>query len=82
MVKPLRIILVVIVFIAFFEVGLISSYTIVTTDIPDVKGLIDVQIDKILSIFSPSNVNKVLIKDPTTTSAPTSIGFFFSTISQ
>lgn len=64
MVKPLRIILIVIVFIAFFEVGLISSYTIVTSEAPDVKGLIDMQITKIANIFSPDNLNQVLIKDP------------------
>lgn len=65
MVKPLRIILIVIIFIAFFEVGLISSYTIVTSDIPDVKGLIDMQVQKISTIFSPDNIGQVLLKDPT-----------------
>ncbi len=64
MVKPLRIILVVIVFIAFFEVGLISSYTLVTSEAPDVKGLIEMQLTKLGNIFSPDNINQVLIKDP------------------
>ena len=63
--KPLRIILIIIVFIAFFEIGLISSYTIVTTEIPDVKGIIQIQIDKISEIINPESVNKVFMKDPT-----------------
>ena len=65
MVKIFRIILVVILFIVFFEVGLFSSYTIVTSEAPDVQGLINMQIDEISSFISPDNVNKVLIKDPT-----------------
>lgn len=65
MVKIFRIILVVILFIVFFEVGLFSSYTIVTSEAPDVQGLINMQIDEIASFISPDNVNKVLIKDPT-----------------
>lgn len=65
MVKIFRIILVVILFVIFFEVGLFSSYTIVTSEAPDVQGLINMQIDEITSFISPDNVNKVLIKDPT-----------------
>ncbi len=65
MVKIFRMILVVILFIVFFEVGLFSSYTIVTSEAPDVQGLINMQIDEISSFISPDNVNKVLIKDPT-----------------
>lgn len=65
MVKIFRIIVVVILFIVFFEVGLFSSYTIVTSEAPDVQGLINMQIDEITSFISPDNVNKVLIKDPT-----------------
>ena len=63
--KILRRILVIILFVIFFEVGLFSSYTIVTAEAPDVKGLIDMQISKITGLFSPNNVNEVLIKDPT-----------------
>ena len=63
--KIVRIILIIVVFIIFFEVGLISSYTIVTAEPPNVPGLIEMQIDKISSIFSPENVNEVLVKDPT-----------------
>ena len=63
--KVLRILLVIVLFIIFFEVGLFSSYTIVTAEVPDVKGLIDMQIEEISNIFSPQHVNDVLIKDPT-----------------
>ena len=63
--KVLRILLVIVLFIIFFEVGLFSSYTIVTAEVPDVKGLIDMQVDQISNIFNPQNVNEVLIKDPT-----------------
>ena len=63
--KVLRILLVIVLFIIFFEVGLFSSYTIVTAEAPDVKGLIDMQVNQITGIFNPQNVNNVLIKDPT-----------------
>ncbi|WP_407413332.1 hypothetical protein [Methanobrevibacter sp.] len=63
--KIVRIILIIVVFIIFFEVGLISSYTIVTAEPPNVPGLVDMQIEKITSIFSPEKVNDVLVKDPT-----------------
>ena len=65
MAKVLRILLVIVLFIIFFEVGLFSSYTIVTADVPDVKGLIDMQVSYISNFFSPQTVNDVLIKDPT-----------------
>ena len=63
--KILRILLVIVLFIIFFEVGLFSSYTIVTAEAPDVRGLIDMQVSKISCVFSPQAVNEVLIKDPT-----------------
>ena len=63
--KYVRIILIVILFVIFFEVGLFSSYTIVTSEAPNIQGLIDMQIQKISSIFNPENVNEALIKDPT-----------------
>lgn len=65
MAKALRILLVIVLFIIFFEVGLFSSYTIVTAEVPDVKGLIDMQVNQITGFFNPQNVNEVLIKDPT-----------------
>ena len=63
--KIVRIILIIVLFVIFFEIGLISSYTIVTAEASDVPGLIDMQISKVKGIFSPENVNEVLIKDPT-----------------
>lgn len=65
MAKILRIILVIVLFIIFFEIGLFSSYTIVTAEVPDVQGLIDMQVTKITGFFNPQSVNDVLIKDPT-----------------
>ena len=63
--KILRILLVIVLFIIFFEIGLFSSYTIVTAEVPDVKGLIDMQVSQIAGFFSPQTVNEVLVKDPT-----------------
>ena len=63
--KFVRIILIVVLFVIFFEVGLVSSYTIVTAEAPNIPGLIDMQIQKISSIFNPETVNEALIKDPT-----------------
>ena len=63
--KVVRIILIIVLFIIFFEIGLFSSYTIVTSEVPNFQGLIDMQVDKVSSIFSPDNVNEVLVKDPT-----------------
>ncbi|WP_295113788.1 hypothetical protein [uncultured Methanobrevibacter sp.] len=63
--KVLRIILIIVIFIIFFEIGLVSSYTIVTSEAPNVQGLIDMQISKITGIFNPQKVNDMLIKDPT-----------------
>ena len=63
--KIVRIILIIVIFFIFFEVGLFGSYTIITSEVPDIQGLVDMQISKITGIFSPENVNEVLIKDPT-----------------
>ncbi|MBR4447738.1 hypothetical protein [Methanobrevibacter sp.] len=63
--KILRIVLIIVLFIVFFELGLFSSYTIVTAEAPNVQGLIDMQISKIQEFFNPEKVNDVLIKDPT-----------------
>ena len=63
--KILRIILIIVIFFIFFEVGLVSSYTIVTSEAPNIEGLIDMQLSKVTGIFSQENVNDVLIKDPT-----------------
>ena len=63
--KIVRILLIIVLFVIFFEIGLFSSYTIVTAEAPNIQGLIDMQVSKISGIFSPENVNEVLIKDPT-----------------
>ena len=63
--KVLRIILVIVIFLVFFEVGLFSSYTIVTSEAPNIHGLIDMQISKVTSLLSPKTVNDAFIKDPT-----------------
>ena len=63
--KAVRIILMVVLFIVFFELGLFGSYTIVTSETPNIQGLIDMQVSKISGIFSPEKVNEVLVKDPT-----------------
>ena len=63
--KYIRIILIIVLFIVFFELGLFSSYTIVTAEAPNISGLIDMQVDKITSFFNPETVNEALIKDPT-----------------
>ena len=62
--RIVRIILIIVLFLIFFEVGLFSSYTIVTAEAPNVEGLIDMQIDKITGFLSPEKVNDALIKDP------------------
>lgn len=63
--KIIRIILIIVLFIVFFEVGLISSYTIVTSEAPNVQSLIDMQISEVTGLLNPQKVNDALIKDPT-----------------
>ena len=62
--KISRIILIVLLFFVFFEIGLFSSYTLATGDVPDPGELIGMQVDTIRSVFSPENVGGILIKDP------------------
>lgn len=62
--KIVRIILIIILFVVFFEVGLFSSYTLVTSEAPNIQGLLDMQVDKISGIFNPEKVNEAFIKDP------------------
>ena len=62
--KISRIILIVLLFFVFFEIGLFSSYTIATGEVPDPASLIDMQVGTVSSIFSPENVGGLLIKDP------------------
>ena len=63
--KISRAILIIVLFVIFFEVGLFSSYTIVTSEPPDIQGLIDMQVQEVTSVINPNTVNEVLIKDPT-----------------
>jgi len=60
----LKIILILVFFIAFFEAGLFSSYTIITSEPPDVMSLIELQIKTIADFFSSDNISEVMIKDP------------------
>jgi hypothetical protein len=62
--KLIKFFLIVLLFIGFFEAGLISSYTIVTSQAPDIRGLIDLQIETITNFFSPDNINELIVKDP------------------
>ena len=63
--KILRVVLIIVLFIVFFELGLFGSYTIVTAETPNVQGLIDMQISKVTGFLNPDNVNEAFIKDPT-----------------
>ena len=59
-----RIILILLLFFVFFEIGLFSSYTLATGEVPDPGELINMQISTVTSVFSPDNVGGLLIKDP------------------
>ena len=59
--KIVRILLIIVLFIVFFELGLFSSYTIVTAEAPNVQGLIEMQVSKVQEMFSPEKVNDVLM---------------------
>lgn len=48
---------IIIFFIVFFEVGIISSYTIVTSEAPDIGEIFQMQIDFLGNIFSMDTVN-------------------------
>jgi len=62
--KIIKFFLIILLFIGFFEAGLISSYTIVTSKVPDVKGLIDIQIETISNLFNSNNINDIILRDP------------------
>jgi hypothetical protein len=62
--RILKIILILLLFIGFFEAGLLSSYTIITSEPPDVKGLINLQISTMSEFFSSENINSFILKDP------------------
>jgi hypothetical protein len=56
----MKFILFLIFFAVFFEAGLISSYTIVTSQSPDVGKLIGMQIEEITSFLSFGSGSKIL----------------------
>ena len=58
--RIIKFILFLIFFIVFFEAGLISSYTIVTSQAPDVGKLIGMQIEEITSLISFGSGSNVL----------------------
>ena len=62
--RSIKILLILFLFIGFFEAGLLSSYTIITSEPPDVRGIVDLQINTIAELFSSENIGEVLIKDP------------------
>lgn len=62
--KISRIILIILLFFVFFEIGLFSSYTLATGEVPDPGELINMQISTVTSIFSSENIGNLLIKDP------------------
>lgn len=62
--KISRIILILLLFFVFFEIGLFSSYTLATGEVPDPGELINMQVGTITSLFSADNVGGLLIKDP------------------
>jgi hypothetical protein len=55
-----KIILIIIFLAVFFEAGLISSYTIVTSQPPDVGKLIGMQVDEITSLLSFGSGSNIL----------------------
>ena len=56
----MKIILFIIFFAVFFEAGLISSYTIVTSQAPDVGKLIGLQIEEVTSFLSFGSGSKII----------------------
>jgi len=56
----MKIILFIIFFAVFFEAGLISSYTIVTSQAPDVGKLIGLQIEEVTSFLSFGSSSKII----------------------
>lgn len=50
--RILKVILFIILFAVFFEAGLISSYTIVTSQPPDVAKLLEMQIEQISALLN------------------------------
>lgn len=68
--RIVKVILFILLFIVFFEAGLISSYTIVTGQPPDVNKLISMQIEQLTSLFklgkgiNPTNQKALNLSNP------------------
>ncbi|MDI6643899.1 MAG: hypothetical protein QME14_02485 [Methanobacteriaceae archaeon] len=62
--RILKFILFLVVFFMFFEAGLVSSYTIVTSQPPDIEKLFDFQINAIASIFNFEGLNTTFTPTP------------------
>jgi len=62
--RVIKFILFMVLFGIFFEAGLISSYTIVTQQPPDVGGLIDIQLEKISDILKSLNLSSGILGSP------------------
>lgn len=58
--RIMKIVLFIVFFAVFFEAGLISSYTIVTSQPPDVGKLIGMQVDEITSFLSFGSGTNIL----------------------
>jgi hypothetical protein len=56
----MKIILFIIFFAVFFEAGLISSYTIITSQAPDVGKLIGLQIEEVTSFLSFGSGSQII----------------------
>ena len=56
----MKFILILVFLVVFFEAGLISSYTIVTSQAPDVGKLIGMQIEEITSLISFGSGSNIL----------------------
>ncbi|HIH65330.1 MAG TPA: hypothetical protein HA301_03220 [Methanothermobacter thermautotrophicus] len=63
--RIIRLFLFLVMFLAFFEVGLISSYTLVTSKPPDIEKLLDMQIDTVSSFLdSGKNITSTITGGP------------------
>ncbi|GAA5819172.1 MAG: conserved hypothetical protein [Methanobrevibacter sp. CfCl-M3] len=60
----IKVFLVLVLMLVFFEAGLIGSYTIVTSEVPDIQNLVNMQAQSLLDIFNKDNLEKIIVKDP------------------
>ncbi|MGC9517703.1 MAG: hypothetical protein ACP5C3_08410 [Methanomicrobiales archaeon] len=62
--RILKFILFLVFFLVFFEAGLVSSYTIVTSEPPDIEKLIDFQFNAISSLLNFEGLNSTFAPTP------------------